>query len=318
MVRMIAEAGIGGWLQVGLLALGLLWSLVVAVLVGIRWKVPAVVAVAPLLAHAFAAALGASLAGNGALTAMNADPAQRATMYAASIAGTISNGTLASAAIPSAMLLALGAVAAGVRGPRRFGAPIGVILFCGITAMMPALSMVWNGSLPLAAGRLVVYGLAAFPTAMAFCGAHPRTNAREASIIAAAAWTTLVAVGEMATLASGWTRGFNGIAMMGTADKGAVVNQFLAEMSPLQTLGMITLAVSAVPMVIAFFRADIELTAEEVLSGSVSNSPVRSIGAFLAALTPLVWLLAMWSCSPADMVAHLAANFSSSSETTEQ
>lgn len=308
---MIAEAGVGGWLQGGLLVLGLLWSLVVAVLLGLRWKIPAVLAVAPLLAHAFAAALGASMAASGSTEIGMADPSQRAMLYAMGISGTLTNGTLVAAALPSALLLSLGALAAGVRGPRQFGAPIAALLCCGITALLPTLSIVWDGSVPFAAGRLALYGLATFPTALAFCGAHPRTNAREASIVAAASWTTLVAVGEMMTLANAWSHGFRAMAVIDPESKGEMLGLFLGEVAPLQTLGFVTVVASAIPMLIAFFRPDIELTEDEVLSGSISTSPVRSIGAFLAAFTPLAWLLAMWSCSPADMLASMTTAFGS-------
>lgn len=126
------SAGIFGWLQLGLMFLGGLWALVCAVLLAMRWRVPPIVAVAPLLAVPALLCGGASWSEAAVADALvNADPSMRVMLLAVGTSEIVSQGLLAPLVVPVAALLAAGGLAAGVRAPRTWGSPAAVFAIAG-------------------------------------------------------------------------------------------------------------------------------------------------------------------------------------------
>ncbi|GDX81780.1 hypothetical protein LBMAG42_35910 [Deltaproteobacteria bacterium] len=304
-MEVFLEAGPFGWAQVIFAVGGLLWALVCVVLLGLRWKVPPVVATAPLLLHAVTVAAGATWLGRTA-NAGSVDPSMVAMSLAQGIDGMIANGTLGVIAVPAAMLLILGGTVAGVRGRRAFGAPAFVFIVAMGVAILPLVSIAYNGVLPLAIGRFVIYGAAALPLTAALAGAHPQDNSREGSVVAGIGFVSLVAAVELLTLSNGWAHGFQALAVTAPDQKATLVAMFVAEMGQLGTLSWAAVVLGAVPAAMALLRPPADLTEQEILEGNISPSALRWIGQALAFVVPLAWCVAMQAANPAEVLTAIA------------
>lgn len=301
LIMTFQEAGAFGYLQVALLVAGGLWALVCAVLLGLRWRVPPVVAVAPLLAVPLLIGIAAIVNGAAIEDALtNADPAQRAALLAAGLAETLAQGTMGILVVPVAALLGLGGLVAGVRSPRAWVVPAVVFGVAGLTALLPAVGVLFDASVPLAIGRVLLYGLFVVPLALATANAHPGSNGPEAGMVAAAAWVSLVAAGELAALVSGWTQGFGALAMVDPGNRARVIDVLLVEMSTLTTFAWFTFALAGVPALLAGLRTGADPTEEEILGGQTSPSPGRWVGRFLALAVWPAWAFAYLCLDPAD------------------
>lgn len=294
-----------GWAQVIFAVGGLLWALVCVVLLGLRWKVPPVVATAPLLLHALTVAAGATWLGRTA-SAASLDPSMVVSSYARGVAGMIANGTLAVIAVPTAMLLILGGTVAGVRGRRAFGAPAFVFIVAMGVAVLPLVSIAYEGLLPLAAGRFLLYGAAALPLTAALAGAHPQDNSREGSVTAGIGFVSLVAAVELLTMSHGWAQGFRAVAMVAPDDKGRIISSFIADMGQLGTLSWAAVVLGAVPAAMALLRPPADLTEQEILEGNISPSALRWLGQALAFGVPIAWCVAMQAANPAEILTTMA------------
>ncbi|MBM4366614.1 MAG: hypothetical protein FJ102_10405, partial [Deltaproteobacteria bacterium] len=202
----VADAGWVGWVQVIACVLGLLWTLVCAVLLGMKWKVPAVLSTAPLGLHALLVIVGAMVGGSALESAVDVDPAQRATLYAYGIAQVLAGGTLAAVALPSAALLGLGGAAGGARAPRGYGAPVIAFLACGLAALLPLGGLFFYASVYLVLAKVLLLGMGAVPVAMSLLGNGQNSNARESSVTTSIAYFSLAAALELVDRSSGWTR----------------------------------------------------------------------------------------------------------------
>ena len=306
-MQTLTEAGWMGWVQVGLLAGGLVWALVCVVLLGLKVKVPPVIAVAPLLAHAVVVAAGGSWFSRLVSGAHGLAPDQRSSWIATGVSGMLSHGVLAAAAIPTAFLLLLGGVFAGARGRRKWGAAVLVFVVGGGVALVPLGSLLSHGELALAAGRFVVYGLAVLPLAASMIGAHPNDNSREGGIVAAAAFATLVGACEIVVFSSSWERVFSAIAMADTASRVKLLEAGAAEIAALQTYTWVALVLASIPGFVALFRPPAELTDEEIMSSVTSPSAVRWFGGALALAVPVAWAIALLCVDPAGIMAMIVA-----------
>lgn len=299
-MHVLAEAGVTGWIHLVLIAGGLVWALVCAVLLAMRWKVPPVVATAPLLAHALTVLLGVSLS-TGDLGSP-ADPAQRASLWAAAIAGVLSNGMLAPAVIPAAAILALGGLAAGVRGPRSWGAPIAAFFAAGAATLLPLVGLAFHAELLPAGVRFALYAACVLPVVAALTGAHARTNVREGGMVTAVAFASVVAALEVATISAEWSDSFRAMASVGAAEKNEIMRLVIEETAPLTALAWGTLALATVPAAMALGRPSIDLTDEEVLSASVNPSPMRWLGTAFALAVPICWAAALAATDVSGML----------------
>lgn len=309
-MQVLAEAGWVGWAQIVVAAGGLVWALVAAVLLGLRWKVPPFVATAPLFLHGLLLAV-AGLVASSQMDTQGVEPAVKASFVASAVAMVIHNHTLAIAALPSALVLLLGGAAAGVRGRRAWGAPVLVALVGIAAALMPVAGLFQQVPLPLVVIRVGLYGIALIPLVGALAGANSLDNSREGGLVAAAAFATVVAVGESLTIGQLWNTGFRALAVVAGSDKGAFLKAMIAELQGYGTLAGIVLALAAVPAVVALLRPPVDLTEEEILSGATSPSTMRWLGGALALTVPLVWGAAFVAAAPVGLMTQVAALYTS-------
>lgn len=294
------EAGFFAFVQVALALAGGLWALVCAVLLGIRWRVPPVVAIAPLMAVPALVALGASWNQAQVDDALAfADPAQRAALMAAGVAGTLAQGWLGILAVPVAFVLAMGGLVAGMRAPRSWGVPALVFVGAAFTALVPVVGFAFDASLPGIVVRVLLYGFAAIPLALSTASDHRRGNGLEGGMVAAAAYVTLVGACELAAVSAAWAEGFRALAAVDPAKKAEIVRVLVDEVGDQATLAWALLALAGVPALICALRSGREPTEAEILEGEASPSPWRSLARFLGLAVWPAWALAFLATSPA-------------------
>lgn len=304
-MQSVAEAGplvLGhGVLLVG----GLLWAAVCAVLLAMRWKVPPIVATAPLLAQALYSAGGAMwVTREGAR--FGADPSQSAALTASAVAQQLGLGSASVAALPIAAVLIFGGLAGGVRGRRGFGAPAFALLLGLVAAALPLAGILQHGSLPFALGRAVLYGLAAVPVALALLGAHPQDNSRESGLVATVSFAAMVMSVEVLYASQQWTQAFAALAGASPESKKSLVEMVSVEIGSLGTLGWVAFALASGTAVIALLRPAADLTDEEVMAGDVSPSGARWLGGALALVVPLAWAAARLATDPSALLLSIA------------
>lgn len=302
----LQEAGPFAWVQLVVGAGGALWALVCAGLLAARWKVPPVVALAPLFLQPISAWAGTMYASYQMSSMGAVDPAQRATIIAVSISAILGMGVFSLAAVPAAAILGLGGVAAGVRGPRRWGPAALGFFSCILVALLPLWTLGYGAAFPMVVARLLFYGLCAVPVAASLLSAHPNSNGREASVVTGGAWFSLVACCEIAVVSSGWSDGFSALAMVDPGMKGELLKALSAEVGGQAMVGWVLVLAAAVPMVIALARSSTELTYEELLTANVNPSPMRAIGQGLALGLVVAWGLAFWSTDPSEILLALS------------
>jgi hypothetical protein len=306
-MQLLLETGPLAYAQIALLAAGLVWAMACAVFYGLRWKVPPVVAVAPLGAHALVVVGGTLLASSQVNEAVaNVDPSMKATLLAQGIAETLGHGQLALAAVPTAALLVLAGLFSGVRGTRAYGAP-GVALVCGLaSAGLTGASILAHGEMPLAIGRALIYAIAAPAVAAALAGHHSQDSSREGGITAAVAFAALVAACEAMVLARGWSLGFRALAMASADTKVELVGAIAEDMGRIEVFSWAALAFAFVPGVVALLRPAAELTEEEVLQARTSPSGLRWLGGALALGVPVIWTVALMTTDPSALLVSIA------------
>lgn len=306
----MSSLGFGGvmvWIQGILFLGGLFWSVVCAAMLALKWKVPPVIATAPLFAHALATIGAASYGGTQAAEAFAfADPSQRATVLAYSISQVMMAGVYAPIAVFSAGMVATGALIGGLRGSKWWGLPVVSILIFGFVALLPIVTVFYHASFPTALGRVVLYGVFAIPAGLAMAGAHPNQNGREAGVIAGVAFMTLVATTEIAVISHAWSNGFAALAVVDPSRKMELLAAMQAEMSPLRSIAWACILLSTVPAVLALFRAPMPLSDEEIMNSSVSPSGMRWFGSMLAILLLPCWAVAFASVDPSGIFDSLA------------
>lgn len=301
------ELGVLGWVQLAACLLGLVWTLACTVMLGLRWKVPAVLSTAPLSLHATLVVVAATLGGLDADAASGVDPAQRATLLAAGASQVIFAGVLGAVAVPSAMLLALGGAAGGVRAPRSYGAPAVAFLACGLAALAPLGGIFNHASLGVVFAKVLLYGGGALPVALSLLGNGQNTNARESSVAASIAFFSVVAGTELCTRSYDWARTFAAVAGAGVDAKGELLTAAAAEIDAVARFGWVSLALATVPLLVAVLRPAAALTEDEVMNGPVNPSGWRIIGTGLALVVPLLWFAATLSADPSGLFARIAS-----------
>lgn len=294
------------WGHAVLLVGGLLWAAVCAVLLGMRWKVPPIVATAPLLMQGLYI-LSAAVWATRESALGGADPAQAATLAAAALAQVFAQGTAAIAALPVAVVLLLGGLAAGVRGRRGWGAPVFVLVVAGLVALLPAADLARYVDPVWVAVRVLVYGLAALPVAAALVGAHPQDNSREGSLVATVSYATLVASVELMVAVIGQNKIVAALVNVDPKSRPELLAAALEEFGATGTVSWVVVALAAATGVVALLRPAAELTDEEVLAGNVSPSGARWFGGALALLVPLAWAAARLACDPSPLLAAWAS-----------
>lgn len=303
---MFSELGPALWVHLLLIVGGVLWSGVCALLLGLKWKVPAVVATAPLFAHAFTIFVAASYAGSTVNAALSAAPEERAMYVAFGVSQVLSNAMFAPMALLSAGLVGTGALVGGLRGPKRWGAPVLAILIYGLVGLLPMFNLLSYGSVGATLLRSGLYLACAIPAGLAIAGAHPHHSGREAGVTAAMCFVTLVGACETAALAHEWSQGFAALAGASPESKAALVTAMAAEIAPHQTVAWLALALSSVPAFIALFRAPMSLTDEEIMNSSVNPSGMRWLGSALAVGLLVLWAMVFLVTNPADILILIA------------
>lgn len=295
----LQASGVAAYVQIGLLLPALVWALVCAVLVGMRWKVPPIVAGAPLFVVPLVHLIGATWAFGRVEDALVViEPARRASLLAAGVSEMLGLSWFGLGVLPVAFVLAVGALAAGVRGPRAWGVPAITLLVAGATALLPAFSLLFHASLPAVALRVPLYGLCAIPFALAVATAEPKRNGPEAGMLAAMAWISLVGSVELAHAASLWRAGFAALANVDPGQRGELLAALVEEVGTQQTFGWILLFLAALPAVAVAFRPTPPMTDEEISAGNVTPSPWRSVGRVLGLGLWVLWAVAWGASSP--------------------
>lgn len=301
------EAGVFSWFHLLLAGGGLLWALVVAVLLGLRWKVPPALGTAPLAAVPFLLIVGSWWSQrtiDGALGGVPAD--QRATLLAQGISELLNQAVLPLLSLPVAMLLGLGALAAGLRAPRRWGAVVGVFLVAGFTALLPLAGFFLDAPVGWVLFTAVLLLAGVLPLALSFAHNHPAHNGPEAGITAGAAWLNVVATLPLAMLSSSWSRGFAALASVDPGQRPRLVEALAEEVGAFGTVAWIMLVLGGLPLAIAAFRPAPELTEEEVMRGDGRATPWRSLGGVLVIGLWVLWLIAWLSLDPSGTLTRLA------------
>ncbi len=301
-----AEAGWVGWVQVATCVLGLLWTLVCAVLLGLKWKVPAVLATAPLALHALLVIVSAMVGGSAIDSVVGLDASQRATVYAYGIAQVLAGGALAAVVLPSAMLLGLGGAAGGARAPRGYGAPVVAFLACGLAAILPLGGLFFYASVPFAVAKLLLLGMGAFPVALSLLGNGQNSNARESSVATTIAYFSVAAALELADRSSSWLKVFSAIANADPEAKATLMVAAAEEIASVSRFGWMSLALAFVPILAAVLRPAAELSEEELMTGQVNPSGFRIIGTGLALVVPLLWFAALLAADPSAAMLKMA------------
>ncbi len=297
------QAGIFAHLHLLVFVGGALWALVCAVLLGLRWRVPPILAVAPLCVVPLLIGSGSMWAYDVTTDAASqVDPASRATIMAAGLAEGMSQGWFGLLAVPVAGVLALGGLAAGVRAPRRWVVPVVVFGVAGLTALLPLVGLVQYTPIGWVLGRMFLYGLGVVPLALATANDHTKHNGPEGGMVAAAAWVTLVGACELALQTYGWTLGFAALANVDPEQRNMVLAAMSAEIGAQATLGWVLFALAGVPAVIVAFRSGPPLTEEEIMNGESSPSPGRTLGRVLALLVWPLWAFAMAANAPGSVI----------------
>ena len=279
----------------------------VAVMLAMKWKVPPVVATAPLLAHG-GLVLGVAMWASSRPPVGADDPAARAVSVAGALSTMLGNATASVAVVPVAALLMLGGLFAGARGRRRFGAPALAALLGFGAAAMPLVALVLVGAdMPLAAGRFLLYMVATVAVAGALVGAHPDDNSREGGLIATAGFAALVASCELLVQSSQWAAGLSVLTTIFASDKVPALAALTLEIGAVATLSRVSIGLAAATALVALLRPAADLTDEEMLSGNVSPSGMRWLGGALALLVPLVWAAALLAADPSEILSGLLA-----------
>lgn len=295
----------GGWAyaQLGLGALGFGWCALCALLLAFRWKVPALIATAPLALHAALA-----VAGTGSATApAGATEAEAANVVAQGISQTLASGAMAIAALPSAMVLALGAAIGGARGTRAYTAAGLAFLGLGGLALAQLAGGVLGGSLGQAAAKALLYCGGVLPVALALLGNGERSNARESSIAATVAFASGVASVEALSGSMSWSRVLSAVASVDHDAKGRLLAAAAEEIAVPSSLGLAMFGLAGLFVLVAIFRPAAERSREEIMQGRVDGSPLRGIGNGLAIVTVLAWFAALLATDVSGVVGSIAA-----------
>ncbi len=303
-------AGAFSFLQLFGMFLSLIWCLVPAVLLGMRWKVPPLVSTLPLFLFPLVASMGASWSWSNLQSASRAAPEERAMAISYGMAQTLAHPELLLLAIPASMILGVGGLIAGFRPPRAWLAPAGVFLSGGLLACLPmigALSLLadvhlaglstWE-SVPLALLRTVLYLAGLIPLTLSAANAHPHGNGPEGGTTAAIAWIGFVGAVELSTGAIHWGGLFSMLAALPDEKRAATLRTIITVASTQVTFRWFALLLAGVPALMSVLREGPELTEKEILTSSVNPSPWRTLGRFLALGVWLAWMLALWSCTP--------------------
>lgn len=298
-MQLFLETGPLAYVQVALMVGGLLWAMVCCALYGLRWKVPPVVAVAPLGAHALAVVVG-TMMGTGQVSnaVSGADPAYRATITAAGIAEVLGHAQLAAFAIPTAATLVLAGLLSGVRGRRAWGAPAAAFFLVLLAVVAIGASLTAHADPVFVGARVVLYGIAGLAAAIALSGHHALDSSREGGLVAAVSFASLVAACESMVMGGAWSKLFSALAFVEPGSRAALVEAGAREIRDLATFSWAAVALAAVPAVIALLRPAAELTEEEVLAPGTSPSALRWLGGALALLVPALWVAALLTSDP--------------------
>ena len=310
-IEIFKAGGFFSLLQVFGLVIGAIWCLVPAVLLGMRWKVPPVIAALPLALYPLVAAMGGSWAWSKIQDAVRIAPAdQRTALLSRGMAESLAHPTLLFVAILPAMLLGVGGLIAGSRAPRAWLVPGAVLLIAGCSGLLPIGGMLALAadvpfseilsyeSAPLVLIRAALYLLGAVPLALCFANAHPHGNGPEGGTTAAVAWIGFVGAVELSTGALHAADLFSAAAVMSPEARVDYLRALIDVLNTRVTFQWLALLLAGVPLLISVLREDPDLSEKEILESSVNPSPWRTLGRFLTVGVWLCWLLALWSCSP--------------------
>jgi hypothetical protein len=315
-LMLFRESGWGAYLQLGLFMMATLWTLICTVLLGMRWKVPALIATLPLGLHALGAIAAMSAAQSITLAAAkNVDGATRATILAAGMSEGLGNGVLLGLAIPSAMLLGLGGAVGGARGSRSFGAPVLAFLICGLIAVFPVAELLYEGSILSIGTRLMLYGVGAIIVSVAMLGNDGRVGARESSLSAALSFFVVVSASEIVVGSMECRELFAALAGISREGRAELVGGLMEPLQGRSTLRWVSMFLAILPVVVAWLRPSVERTEQQLLNEPDPETPMRGAGHLLAlGLIPL-WLAVAWTADVREQVERAMATSARSSGT---
>jgi hypothetical protein len=288
--------------QLALGTLGFFWCALCALLLAMRWKVPALVATAPLLLHALIV-----VGGTGSpVPPPGLTDAEKVMVLVEAIAQTLASGTLGVLALPSAMVLALGAAIGGARGPRSYTAAVLAFLGLGGLALAQVAGGFLGGSIVHAIAKALLYTGGALPVAIALLGNGERNNARESSITATVAFASAVAAVETLSRSLSWSAVLAAVASADPKSKGEILGLAAREIAVPSNLGLALFGLAGVFVLVAVFRPAAELSREEIMQGRVDGSPLRPLGNGLAIVTVLAWFAALLATDVSGVIGRVA------------
>ncbi len=309
-MQLVQEAGALAWVHLALTAFGLFWAIIMCALYGMRWKVPPVVALAPLGAHALLVIAGIMWGMSRVTSALegigSGEPELRATLLAAGFAEVLAHAQLAAAAVPTAVTMLVAGLLSGCRGTRAWGVPVAIAAITFLVVGAIAASLSQYGDTVLVLGRVVLYGGAGLATAAALSGHHRLDSSREGGIVAAVSFAVLVAAGESMVMGSGWARLLGALAPIDSASRAAGFAAGSEELQALYTFSWVAICVAVAPSIIALLRPAAELTVAEVMMPNNSPSGMRWFGGALGLLIPALWVGALIAAGPADILQQIS------------
>ncbi|MDP2310425.1 MAG: hypothetical protein Q8P18_30690 [Pseudomonadota bacterium] len=303
----VEDTGWVAWVQLAAFGFGLLWTLVCAVLLALRWKVPAALPTAFLGVHALIVIAGSVGGASVFESAASASASERVMSMAMGIAQAMGSATLALVVVPAAALLALGGMAGGVRAPRSYFAPVVAFLLCGLAAILPLGGLFMYVPMPTVGLKVLLYGLFVIPVALSLLCNGQDTNGREASISTTMAFMSVVAATELASVAMAWGHVLSAIASVDASQKSALLTQAGLEIAGPANLGWASFAISLVVVLIAVFRPSLPPTDDEIMSGRANPSSLRGAGVFFSFAVPVAWVVARIAADPTGLVTALVA-----------
>ena len=309
------ESGWGAYLQLGLVTVALPWTLICAVLLAMRWKVPALIATMPLGLHALAALVALSAAQSNTVAAVRTvDASARAALLAQGMAEALGTGVLLAFVLPSAMVVGLGGAIGGVRGSRSFGAPVLAFLVCGLIAVFPVAELLYEGSIASIGLRLLMYGTGAVVVTASMLGNDGKVGARESSLSTALSFFVVVSACEIVVGSMEWRQLFSALAGMSGEGRAAMA-EYLEPTHTRTTLRWVAMFLAIVPVIIAWLRPSVERTEEQMLNEPDPETPLRGAAhLFALGLIPL-WLAVAWSADVSEQVEKALAASARSSGT---
>lgn len=312
MMNLLRDAGPLGYLSLLWAGFAFLVCAVSGILLGLRWKVPPVLATFPLGVQSLLGLAGTAwMMSKLDLALKNVDAEQHLVLQVAGTSESYAGYVLGAAAIPAACVLLLGASVGGMRGKKSWGASVGAFLVMGLVSLLPisALASVsgeWRDFVEGAVVRLLLYGMLGLGVSMSAAGNDSKSGAPESNISGALAAFFAIATFETASRAWDCYSFFRAVASAAPESRNALLS-VLSTWASTWPIRSFTIFFALLPVAISLFRSPAPLSDEEVLSQPDPNTPLRGAGQFLALWLIPVVLYAWFDTDYSDLIEAMLA-----------